>query len=258
MQQSFRGGEMNPISVTILTKNREEHIRACLEGLEAFDEVVLLDSGSTDSTLEIASSFANVRIFKTDFTGFGPLKDLASSYAKNDWILNIDSDETVSEDLCAEVLSLNLQNDTVYKIPRENYYKGRVIKCCGWHPDSVLRLYNKQTTSFTNSLVHETLLIHDRLNVVKLKHSIKHFAFKNASEILFKMSLYSRLFASENKDKKVTSPLMAILHAAFSFIKSYFLRLGFLYGYEGLLISVSNATSTFYKYICLYEANRYS
>ena len=247
---------MIPISVTVLTKNSQKYIHSCLEALNAFDEVVLLDNGSIDHTLEIASSFSNVKIFKCDFAGFGPLKDLAASYAKNDWILNIDSDEVVTQELSKEIMQLDLDNETIYRIRRENYYNKKIIKCCGWYPDVVLRLYNKHMTSFDKRLVHESLSINAGINIIKLECSIRHFAFDNAAEIIGKMHLYTKLYAAENKGKKTSSPAMAVLHATFAFMKSYFLQLGFLYGYEGLLISISNANATFYKYISLYEENR--
>jgi len=241
------------ISVTILTKNSERYLYECLENLREFDEVIIMDNGSTDSSLDIASHFANVSIFRSEFIGFGPLKNLAASYARNDWILNIDSDEILTRELRDEIRKLKLERNSIYSFPRQNYYHKRLIKCCGWHPDRVIRIYNRQASGFSEKLVHESLIRTSGIRVIHLKHPIKHYSFDNASELLQKMQRYCELFAKENKGKRKSSPIKAFLHAAFSFFKNYILQFGFLYGYEGFLISVSNANGVFYKYIMLYE-----
>jgi glycosyltransferase involved in cell wall biosynthesis len=241
------------ISLTILTKNSERYLHECLENLREFDEVIMIDNGSTDSSLEVASHFANVKTFKSDFIGFGPLKNLAAGYAKHDWILNIDSDEILTGELCDEIRNLRLERNCIYSFPRQNFYNKRLIKCCGWHPDRVIRIYNRQTTGFSEQLVHESLIRTSKTRVVHLKHAIKHYSFDNASELIEKMQRYCELFAKENKGKKKSGPIRAILHATFSFLKNYIFQRGFLYGYEGFLISISNANGVFYKYIMLYE-----
>ena len=145
------------ISVTILTKNSERYLFECLENLKEFDEVIIVDNGSTDSSLEIASHFANAKIFKSDFIGFGPLKNLAASHAQHDWILNIDSDEILSGELSEEITNLKLERNCIYSFPRKNFYNKKLIKCCGWHPDRVIRIYNRRTTGYSEQLVHESL-----------------------------------------------------------------------------------------------------
>jgi glycosyltransferase involved in cell wall biosynthesis len=241
------------ISLTILTKNSGRYLHECLEALREFDEVIIMDNGSTDNSLEVASRFANVKIFKSDFIGFGPLKNLAASYAKHDWILNIDSDEILTRELCDEISNLKFERNSIYSFPRQNFYNKRLIKCCGWHPDRVIRIYNRQTTVFSDNLVHESLILTNQTKVFHLKHAIKHYSFDNASELLQKMQRYCELYAKENKGKKKGSPTRAFLHAIYSFFKDYVFQRGFLYGYEGFLISVSNANGVFYKYIMLYE-----
>ena len=246
----------NKITVTILTKDSQKYIKECLEVLEKFDEVIILDNGSTDETINIARTFKNVKVYEDEFIGFGPLKNLAISYASNEWILSIDSDEIFNETLVDEILSLKLENDRLYSILRDNYYNKKLIKCCGWSNDYVERLFNKNSTCFTDKQVHESLIVKDNMNVKKLKNSFKHYSFDVSEELLYKLNKYSTLYAEENRGVKRSSASTAFVKATFAFFKNYILQKGFMFGYEGLLISVSNANGVFYKYIKLYEENQ--
>ncbi len=247
---------VNKISVTILTKNSQKYIKECLQVLCGFDEIILLDNGSSDKTLTIAKQFKNVKIFENKFIGFGALKNLAIHYATNDWILSVDSDEILSKELVNEILNIKLENNTIYSILRENYYNKQKIKCCGWQNDWVNRLFNKKHTHFNNKKVHESLIIHNNTKLKKLHYTFKHYSFEGVSQLLLKMDTYSTLYAQEHKGKKLSSPSKALFRSITSFIKNYFFQKGFLYGYEGLLISISNANGVFYKYMKLYEENK--
>ena len=131
------------ISITILTKNSEEVLEKTLESTVAFSEVVLLDTGSTDGTLEIARKFHNVKIFNAPFQGFGKTHNVATSFASNDWVFSLDSDEVLSKELVQELLNKELDSQCVYAVRRRNFLYGKEIKgCSGWNPDWVLRLYN--------------------------------------------------------------------------------------------------------------------
>lgn len=244
------------ITVIILTKNSQKYIYTCLAALKKFDEIILLDNGSKDATIEIARKFKNVKVYSSEFIGFGPLKNLAISYATHDWILSVDSDEIFDNALVDEILNLDLENQTIYSILRDNYYNKKIIRCCGWNNDFVLRLFNKNTTKFNNKQVHESIIIVKDTKIQKLKNSFKHYSFNNAKELIEKMQNYSSLYAKEYKNKKYSSPSKAIFRALFAFLKNYFFQKGFLYGYEGLLIAISNANGVFYKYIKLYEENK--
>jgi glycosyltransferase involved in cell wall biosynthesis len=246
----------NKISVTILTKNSQKYIEECLFSLIKFDEVIVLDNGSDDKTIQIAEKFKNVVIKKSEFIGFGPLKQLAVSYASHDWILSVDSDEIFSKELVNEILSLELDEDSIYSILRDNYYNKKLIRCCGWDNDYVERLFNKHRVNFNDKQVHEGLIISNKCIVKKLENSFKHYTFDIAEELLYKLNKYSTLYAKENRVEKKSSAFIAFFKATFSFFKNYILQKGFLYGYEGLLISVSNANGVFYKYIKLYEENK--
>ncbi len=244
------------ISVTMITKDASRYIAESLNALERFDEVIILDNGSSDDTVELAERFENVSIYQSKFIGFGALKNLAISYARNSWILSIDSDEVLSERLADEILSLELDSSRVYSILRDNYYDERLMKCCGWEGDWVMRLFDKHRVLFNLNRVHESLELSDDISVERLTHTMKHFTYQNAIELVTKMQRYSTLWAEDYSGKRSSSPTKATARAIFAFIKFYIFKKGFLSGYEGLLISVTNANGVFYKYIKLYETNR--
>lgn len=246
----------NNISVTILTRDSAKYLPECLGALSAFDEVVVLDNDSTDDTIAIAKRFPNVVVHEHPFIGFGPMKNLAVDKASNEWILSIDSDEVVTPELAREILSLDLDASLVYEVERDNYYHGRLIKGCGWANDRVQRLFNRNTTRFNDKLIHEGLTRKDIMKTEPMKGHLKHYPYDEASQLLQKMQHYSTLWAEENRGRRKTSPTGAVLSGLATFFKSYLLQNGWKYGYEGLLISVSNANGAFYKYIKLYEADR--
>jgi glycosyltransferase involved in cell wall biosynthesis len=242
------------ITATVLTKNSELYIEKVLEALKRFPEVLIYDSGSEDKTLQIAERFPNVIIHKGKFDGFGKTHNVASSLAQNDWILSIDSDEIVSTELTDEIFNLTLDNSTVYSFSRHNYYRKKFIKGCGWYPDRVFRLYNRKTTSFTNALVHEAIIV-DNLKTYDFKGPVMHFPYKSIQDFLSKMQLYSTLFAEQYKGKRKSSTAKALSRGLFSFFKSYFLKRGFLLGSQGFEISAYNGITAYYKYLKLRDAN---
>lgn len=246
---------LHSISVTILTRNSERYLPRCLDALTGFSEVIVLDNGSTDSTMSIASTYANVRLIEHTFIGFGPLKNLAVNSARNDWILSVDSDEIVTAHLLGELLAIDLTDErSVYSIARDNYYNGRLVRCCGWQPDRVMRLFCRRHTRFNDLQVHESLVIKPDTRLCQLHGTLQHFPYASAAELIDKMQKYSTLYSEQNS--KHSSPAKAFFRATFAFVRNYIFQKGFLCGYEGLLISVSNAIGVFYKYIKLYEKNR--
>ncbi len=245
---------MIPVSVTILTKNSQKYLNQVLANLNAFDEVLIYDNGSTDNTLEIAKNYHNVRVILGPFEGFGMTHNKASGCAKHDWILSVDSDEVVTPEMVKEIAGLKFQDDAVYSFPRHNYFNGKFIRWCGWHPDRQYRLYNRTKTRFTDAQVHESIIL-ENMRHTPLWSPIIHYSYDSIREFLNKMQSYSTLFCEQNKGKKSSSPTKAVLHGMFAFIKSYLLKRGFMGGYEGFLISSYNAHTAFYKYLKLYEAN---
>ncbi|WP_439881303.1 glycosyltransferase family 2 protein [Pontibacter sp. MBLB2868] len=245
----------NLISVTVLTKNSQKLLSTCLSALQDFDEVIVLDNGSTDNTIAIAKQFQNVKVIETPFIGFGPLKNFAAQSAANNWILSIDSDEVLADDLKAELLNLELSDTTVYSFKRHNYYRNKHIRACGWDNDVVLRLYNKCSTSFANLQVHEYVRT-EGLEVQQIAGTLHHYSYDSIAQLISKSNSYTSLFASENRFLKKSSPFKSYYKWVFSFFKNYVLQRGFLYGYEGFTISFTNAAGAFYKYMKLYEANQ--
>jgi glycosyltransferase involved in cell wall biosynthesis len=244
--------ESGMISVCILAKNSSATIAKALESTRSFQEVIVLDNGSTDETIQIARTFPNVVVYETTFTGFGPLRNEAASLASNDWILALDTDEWLSPTLLEEIHGLQLSPNTVYSMPRDNYYNGKHIKGCGWHPDRVTRLYHRNRTKYSNAEVHESV-ISDHLQVHYLKSALGHIPFRKTCDFLAKMQNYSSLYAIQHGKKQRSSVAKAFFHSLFAFLRSYFWQRGFLLGAEGFIISLYNSNTVFYKYLKLWE-----
>lgn len=244
------------ISVHVLTKNSAATLAQTLESLASFPEVLVVDTGSTDETLKIASRFPNVSIHREEMTGFGDVHNIAAALCTNDWILAIDSDEMLSSGLIEELKQLTLDPKTVYAILRDNYLNGkRITFCAGWYPDWVVRLYNRKSTQFSSDVVHEKVLSQN-LNVVKLKHTIKHVPYRSTADFLEKMQIYSSFFAKQHQGKKQSSLSRALFHSCVAFCKNYFFKRGILGGREGFILSLYNAQTTYYKYLKLAELNK--
>lgn len=239
------------ISVCILTKNSSATLQKTLESVRDFSEIVILDNGSTDNTLAIAKAFANVSIYHSPFMGFGPLRNLAAKKAKNDWILALDSDEIVSDELARELLYLPLQRGQIYSLNRHNFYQGKRIKGCGWDRDCPFRLYHREDTEYNDAPVHEALLS-KKLKKIALQAPVFHTPYRSTSDFLRKMEHYSSLFAEQHQGKR-SSFGKALCHGLFAFFRSYFLQRGLFLGKEGFIISLYNANTTFYKYLKLQE-----
>lgn len=242
------------ISVTILTKNSERFLEQVLRPLHPFPEIIVLDTGSTDRTLEIAKTFPNVVVYQRPFEGFGPTHNLAASLATYDWILSIDSDEVMTDSLQQEILALPLDPHCVYSLWRKNYYRGRHIRGCGWYPDRVVRLYHRSATRFCNAMVHESVIT-TGLKVTPLSFPVIHYPYHSVSSFLRKMDMYTDLYADQREGKK-SSLFTACTHALFAFFKSYIFQRGFLLGAEGFEISWFNMNCAFYKYAKLAEQSK--
>jgi glycosyltransferase involved in cell wall biosynthesis len=242
------------LTATVLTKNSERLLRETLDSLIWVDEVIVLDNGSTDGTLAIASRYPNVRMYETEFCGFGPLHNKATELASHDWILSVDSDEVITPELAKEIQELALDPHSIYSIQRQNEFNGRWVKGCGWHPDRVLRLYNRTATHFSDDAVHERLLS-EGLRVVELKARMRHYSYTCIADLLQKMQFYSDLFAKQKRGKKSSSLLRAVVGGWYTFFFSYFVQRGIFCGYEGFVISAFRAHTVFYKYLKLKEEN---
>jgi glycosyltransferase involved in cell wall biosynthesis len=239
-----------PISVIIITKNAEHSVEKTLKSVSWANEIIVIDSKSSDNTVKICESYDAI-IKKSDFwPGFGPQKNKALGFAKNRWILSIDSDEVVSNELYNEInkiMTINPEN-TAFYIRRINFFCGERVNYSGWQDDFVLRLFPKKLSAFTESLVHERVIFHGHLN--KINAPLLHYSYKDFDDVTDKIHRYSSAGAHDLicSEKKITFTL-AILHALWSFFKTYFLKFGFLDGKNGLIIAFMNMETTFYKYL---------
>ncbi|QOY51427.1 glycosyltransferase family 2 protein [Candidatus Sulfurimonas baltica] len=242
------------ISCVMIAKDAQATIKSVLDSLIEFDDVVVYSNNSTDKTDEIAKTYTNANLIQGEFLGFGPTKNRAATFAKNDWILSLDADEVLSQEFVTNLKTTKLDEKSLYTILRTNYYKTTQIKHC-WGNDIITRVYNRSKTSFTDKKVHEKI-IEDGFKIESINGAIKHYPYSNITDFIVKLDRYSTIFANDNVGKKSSSPLKAFLNGGFSFFKTYFLKGGFLDGYPGLVIAFSHMATNFYKYIKLYELNR--
>ncbi|EAK9868508.1 glycosyltransferase [Campylobacter lari] len=251
--------DLKQISVIMIVKNAQKTLKACLESLQEFGEIVLIENDSNDDTLKIAYEFSknykNIKIYQHKFIGFGPLKNLAISYAGNDWIFNIDADELAKKEFLQELRQIEANKEDIIVLPRENLYNREWIKACGWWPDHVMRVFNKTHTSFNGNLVHESLILHEDSKKIKLQNGLRHFAFDDIDGLLDKLQKYSKLWALQNLHKE-SSIYKALLRGTWTFFRNYILKKGIFYGYKGFIISTCNGLGAFFKYMKLYELKK--
>ena len=203
---------------------------------------------------KMKKNYENINLIQGQFLGFGPTKNMALSFAKNDWILSLDADEVLSDKFVNTLKSIDLDDDAIYSILRENYYKDVHVKHC-WGNDVIVRVFNRTETLFTDEKVHEKV-INKGFKVLAIDGAVKHYPYSSITDFIVKLDRYSTIFANDNVNKKSSSPLKAILNSIFSFTKTYFFKRGFLDGYAGLVIAFSHMATNFYKYIKLYELNK--
>lgn len=240
------------LSVIIIVKNESLHIARCLESVAWADEIIVLDSGSTDNTIEICEQYTK-SVYSTDWQGFGVQKQRALDKATGDWVLSIDADEQVTAALKLEVQqAIKKSQYDGFDIPRLSSYCGRIIKHAGWWPDYVLRLFKRESGRFSTDLVHERVIVEGEIQ--KLKSPLLHEAFVNSEEVLAKVNNYSSLGAKKLYESGKSSSLKkAIFKGIWMFIRTYFLKAAFLDGKQGLMLAISSAEVTYYKYVKLME-----
>jgi len=229
----------NKISVVIITGNEENNIKDCLESVKWADEIIVIDSESTDNTVNIARKFTN-NIYIHKWQGYSAQKTLALGYSTNDWILSLDADERVTKSLADEIENYDLQNSKydAFKMRRENYFIGKKIDYCGWGNDFQLRLFRKSKTKLNNKLVHEGFIVDGQIGI--LKNVILHYSYKNFSDGFLKINEYSSLEAQEKRERKASS-LRTIIIPLVGFFQHYIARKGFKDGKHGLMISLMHA-----------------
>ncbi len=242
------------ISAVIITKNEAYNLPRCLESLAWVDEIVVLDSGSTDNTESIANQYGARFYQNTQWPGFGKQKQMAQQYASSEWVLAIDADEAVSEELKDSIVKVltDKPSNEVFYTRRLNWVFGRFLKHSGWR-DKVIRVYPKNLTGYNDSLVHEKVIIPKGVLCRDLSGDLLHYSYRNLNHYLVKSAGYAKTWADarEQQGKKATL-LQGVTHAISCFLKMYLLRRGFLDGKQGLLIALLSSHSTFVKYADLW------
>jgi glycosyltransferase involved in cell wall biosynthesis len=243
---------MPKLSVILITHNEAHNIAACLESVAWADEIVVVDSGSSDETPAICRRYTpNVTV--TDWPGFGPQKNRALDRASGDWVLSIDADERVTPELRAEIEKVLAAPDAdAYELPRLSSYLGQAMRHGGWWPDYVTRLFRRGSARFSEARVHETLQVSGRTG--RLTQHLVHHPFRSLDQVIAKMDSYSTAAAAGMAERGRSAGLSsAVLHGFFAFLRTYVLRAGFLDGRLGFVLAVSNAEGAYYKYLKLAE-----
>lgn len=244
-----------PLSVTIICKNEEANIAKAVQSALWADEVLVIDSGSTDQTVALAQA-AGARVIHNAWSGYGQQKNFAQQNAKHDWILNIDADEWISQALAKEIQEIFKGPTTppfvTYRIPRRTYYLGRWIQHGGWYPNLITRLANRLHAKWTEPNVHEDLVTEEPIG--ELKTPIEHNAFPSISDQILTNLRFSKL-GSQDLSKKGQRPsyIKLLLKPVGKFLETYVLKGGFRDGLRGFIISVNAAHSMFLKYAFLFE-----
>jgi glycosyltransferase involved in cell wall biosynthesis len=244
------------ISVTVITHNEEENIRDCLESVKWADEIIVVDSGSTDRTVEICSEYTD-KIFFNLWTGMKEQKQCAVEKASNIWIFSIDADERATEAIKQFILQ-ELKNPSCdgYRFPRQNYFLGEWLKHGGWYPDHVLRLFRKDRGHFGGINPHDKVVMKSG-GVKTVQIPLVHHTYKSISQYLTKQNMYSSISAKElfYSGRKVT-PCIIPLKAVWKFIETYCIKKGFMDGCRGFIVAMGATYSMFWKYIQLWELCR--
>lgn len=236
------------ISATIITLNEERNVARAIESLRCCDEILIVDSGSTDRTTELAEKLG-ARVIEAGWRGFSGQKNWAAEQASHDWILSLDADEALSEALEAEIWSLKKSGPKfdAYTMPRLARYLGRWILHSGWYPDRKVRLYDRQKASWVGNFVHES--VHATGRVGHLESNILHFTCESLAEHVKTMDRYTTLAAQELAARRIKVPMWRLLAVPpWTFLRDYVVRRGFLDGFEGLIICYMAAFYAFLKY----------
>lgn len=242
------------ISVIIITFNEEKKIQQCIDSAKKVsDDIVVVDSFSTDKTKQICLD-NKVRFVENTFVTYAEQKNYAMSLAKYDRILSLDADEYLSEEL-EESIHHAKKNWTHegYRMNRLSIYADKWIHHGSWYPDRQLRLWNRKFGSWGGANPHERVILHNGTAIKHIKGDLLHRSYDNSEITLKKVQLYSEIFAKSNVSKRSINLFGIMVHTGFAFIKSYFLKWGFLDGFQGLAVAMAVTNHTFYKYAKLYE-----
>lgn len=238
---------MIPVSIVIVTKDEELHIEGALASARDAAEIIVMDSFSTDRTVEICKKYTD-KVFQKEWQGYAKQKQMAVDAAAGPWVLILDADERLTPELISEITNAIAENKhNGFYMPRKNFFAGKWIRHGGWWPDHTLRLFKKEAGYVEEREVHERVLV--KGSVSYLKNPLEHYTYNSISDYIKRMDSYSALAAKElKKTGNVPNPLNLIVRPPAAFIKMFFVRLGFMDGMHGLILAVLYSYYTFLKY----------
>lgn len=251
---------MPSLSVALIVKNEAHNLPSCLDSVHDWvDEIIILDSGSSDNTQDIALAYGAKFYENLDWQGFGKQRQLAQQYVTSEFVLWLDADEHVTPELKQSILQAlsHHQANTVYQISRLSEVFGKRIRHSGWYPDYVVRLYPTKLAHYNDALVHEKVVYPTSTKLETLTGDLLHYTYQNLHHYLSKSAQYGRAWSEQNYKKgKKSSLTLALIHSLNSFIKMYFIKRGFLDGKHGILLAILSAQSVFNKYAELWVAQQ--
>ncbi len=243
------------ISAVLIIQNEGHVLQECLQSIAWVDEIVIVDSGSSDNSLEIAEKFTDKIFHQHDWKGFGIQRQRAQGYATGDWVLMIDADERVTTELRASIESVLIQNNhnKVYRINILPWVFGSFIRHGGWYPAPKVRLYPREAASYGEERVHEKLNYSKNVSTVQLNGDLLHYTYRDLRHYLTKSANYAEEWSEQRyQSGKKASLLQAVIHGSWYFFRMYLIKAGFLDGRQGFLLALLSAHSVFVKYAALW------
>ncbi|WGL61204.1 glycosyltransferase family 2 protein [Pigmentibacter sp. JX0631] len=254
--------EKEKLTAVIITLNEERNIARCIRSLKFVNEIILIDSGSTDKTVEIANTFSNVTIISTEWFGFVENKQIGIDHASHDWILWVDADEEVPEALAEEwITRINagtFHETAAIDFPRKTFFLGHWVKHSGWYPGRVIRFFHKRRAYLSQNILHEGVIPKPGYTIEHFKTDLLHYSYTSLYQYFDKMNKYGLAGAKEIvRKKKIVFLPQIILQPIWTFFRFYFLKKGFLDGRIGLIICIGSAFSNFIKYSNYFFMKKY-
>jgi glycosyltransferase involved in cell wall biosynthesis len=244
------------VSVTVITKNEAADLGAALESVQWADEIVVVDSGSSDDTVAIAKRFTD-RVVVRGWEGYAAQKNIAAALARHDWILSLDADERVTAALADDIRRslAHMPAHRAYRIPRVTWHLGRWLRSTDWYPDSQLRLYDRTAARWTGAYVHESVVVDGSIGA--LTGELQHFAYRDIADHLETIDRYTTLAARQMHDGGRRAGLLRTAgHPPLAFLRNYVARGGFRDGMVGFIVSAMNAYYVFLKFAKLWELGK--
>ena len=247
---------MPNVSVTVITLNEAEHIAGAIDSAAWADEIVVVDCGSTDRTVDIARA-KDVTVLSREWSGYVDQKNFAAEQASHNWIFSLDADERIRPELATEIRALLSSEPSKrgYRVPRATFHLGRWIRTTDFYPDFQTRLYDRRAARWRGRYVHESVAVDG--GVGQLRHDLEHYSYRDLHDHVDRVNHYTTLAARQMREAgRRAGPLDLLVHPPAAFVRNYVLRRGILDGTVGLTISLVNAYSVFLKFAKLWELQR--